>query len=232
MAGHTRDRTVHAQGDRGVFAGARATPATLALARAVSTLPNFFTARTRGRGALSPRADAESQAEYSRAIVVFMHVNKAGGTTIKKAIDRRLEQRRREAGGAAPRAKAGTVESGRVHCFTKNAYRWRAEKALMGEVQAADGVIVDGDYCMGVCDLVTSARPCTYVTMLREPRERTASSYLYCQRKPDDQLCATHLLDARNASFEQWVPHQGNYMTQMLLFDVRLAVPPDEQLER
>ena len=57
----------------------------------------------------------------------------------------------------------------------------------------SEDVIVDGDYCMGVCDLVTSSRPCTYVTMLREPRERTASSYLYCKRKPDDQLCATHL---------------------------------------
>ena len=42
----------------------------------------------------------------------------------------------------------------------------------------------------------------------------------------------THVLDARNATFAQWVPHQGNYMTQMLLFDISLAVPKEEQLER
>ena len=46
-----------------------------------------------------------------------------------------------------------------------------------------------GDYTMGVCNVVKASRPCAYYTMLREPRQRIASSYLHCQYEPDDQVC-------------------------------------------
>eukprot|EP00040_Diaphanoeca_grandis_P023927 m.130824 g.130824 ORF g.130824 m.130824 type:complete len:1136 (-) comp29504_c1_seq1:372-3779(-) len=91
--------------------------------------------------------------------------------------------------------------------------------------------MVVGDYSMGLCNVLPSSRPCAYYTMLREPRKRIASSYLHCQYEPDDQLCMSHVLDAREASFEQWVAHQGNYLFRQLTFDLQQSLSTEEQYE-
>ena len=46
------------------------------------------------------------------------------------------------------------------------------------------------------------------------------------------QLCKSHVLDARNATFAQWVAHQGNYLMEQLTYDVSKALSPEEQYER
>lgn len=88
-----------------------------------------------------------------------------------------------------------------------------------------------GDYVMGLCNILPPGRHCAYYTMLREPRARVASSYLHCQYEPDDQLCMTHVLDARKATFPEWVRHQGNYLLLQLTFDLSQALSIEEQYE-
>ena len=47
---------------------------------------------------------------------------------------------------------------------------------------------VVGGYANGVCDALAT-RPCATFTLLREPRARAASAYLYCRHaRPDDQV--------------------------------------------
>jgi hypothetical protein len=100
-----------------------------------------------------------------------------------------------------------------------------------GETSCATANMLVGDYAMGVCKIVAPDRPCAYYTMLREPRARIASSYLHCQYEPDDQLCMTHILDARHATFAQWVAHQGNYLLRQLVFDISSSLSIEEQYE-
>lgn len=89
--------------------------------------------------------------------------------------------------------------------------------------------MVVGDYAMGLCNILPASRPCAYYTMLREPRARVASSFLHCKYEPDDQLCMTHVLDARKATFAEWVQHQGNYLFRQLTFDLTQALSTEEQ---
>eukprot|EP00039_Didymoeca_costata_P014338 m.230289 g.230289 ORF g.230289 m.230289 type:complete len:1075 (+) comp15998_c0_seq7:76-3300(+) len=98
-----------------------------------------------------------------------------------------------------------------------------------GEESCGPPSLVVGDYSMGICNVYPAGKPCAYYTMLREPRARIASSYLHCQYEPDDQLCMSHVLDARHSTFEQWVKHQGNYLMRQLMFDVAQAMSIEEQ---
>ena len=66
---------------------------------------------------------------------------------------------------------------------------------------------------MGMCDDVTEkAWPCSYFIVLRDPVARIVSSYFYCKREPDDMLCASPQLDARNASLREWAVHQRSFL--------------------
>eukprot|EP00038_Savillea_parva_P014624 m.11565 g.11565 ORF g.11565 m.11565 type:complete len:1113 (-) comp2855_c0_seq1:63-3401(-) len=91
--------------------------------------------------------------------------------------------------------------------------------------------LIVGDYAMGLCNVLPASRPCAYYTMLREPRKRMASSYLHCKYEPDDQLCMSHVLQAKNATFAEWVRHQGNYLFRQLTFDLSRALSVEEQYE-
>ena len=88
-------------------------------------------------------------------------------------------------------------------------------------------MVVMGDYNFGVC-AVMSPRPCFYMTVLRDPRRRLVSSYLYCQDKhrQNDQLCMSQLMSADSATLEQWAHHQGNYLARQLSFELEGFVPP------
>jgi hypothetical protein len=129
-----------------------------------------------------------------------VHVNKAAGTTLKRAIEAQVRLERSSVART---------------CLTKDMDQWRTAKR-------EQHVFAMGDYCMGADALLAGSS--VYLSMLREPRSRTASSYLHCQLEPADQLCGTDVLDARNASFDAWVAHQGNYMVELLAFNLSDAL--------
>ncbi|XP_033097013.1 uncharacterized protein LOC117101206 [Anneissia japonica] len=74
--------------------------------------------------------------------------------------------------------------------------------------------ILIGDTAFGVCEDL--AKPCAYVTMMRDPYERIVSSYLYCRRKRTNPLCRA--LSPWKASINEWAIHLGNYFFQQLIF--------------
>ena len=122
-------------------------------------------------------------------LVVFVHGWKAGGQTVKRLLNASV--------GAARIASA----------FADDAHRlWPPGSALTQalELPRLTRAVCGGD-ATGVCDAIAT-RPCATFTMLREPRARAASAYLYCRHaRPDDQLCSTALADARAVGFGSWL---------------------------
>lgn len=104
--------------------------------------------------------------------MVFLHHHKAGGGTIKSLLL------------AAAEAKQLQIAA----AFSDSAYMLARSNAWR---RRGGADIVVGAYTADACELVaaTSAvkdedvpsRSCSTFTMLREPRERVASSYLYCK---------------------------------------------------
>ena len=211
-------------------------PASMLDTRLKVVLPNFFTVHS------AASYQPPEPREYHNAVPVFLHINKAGGTSIKQAL-------------TSKQAVAGWTKILNVDklegpfeyinvCGTENVAAILSPEGLNQSITPEwleRDLFLLGDYCMGMCELLAAAgrlaqgRRCGYFTMFRDPRERTISSYLYCQTDEGqgDQLCDTPLLDARTATFAEWVPHQANYMTRELLFDLRRdSLPPAEQWRR
>lgn len=182
------------------------------------TLPNFF---------LSANANIS---QYHAATHVFVHHNKAGGDSIKRELQKSARSQRHvtllEVLGDSPGFNVCNFSPAAVvrdPSGCKSPYLPRGVR----------GMLISGDYSFGVCDtpvIAATGHDCVHFTMLREPRARVASSYLYCRQSNGvwDQLCNSHVLLASNASFEAWVRHQGNYLTRQLSFDIGGALSLQE----
>jgi len=143
------------------------------------------------------------------AVLVFLHHNKAGGTTIKQLLAR----------------LSRTTGVQNAHAYSETSER--VMRTL--RIGAGRGAYISGDYDFGLCDFVSpGSRPCAYFTMLRDPRERVASSYLYCKTHRTDQLCDSCHLEASKATFADWVVHQGNYLYKQLRFNFSQSISEAE----
>ena len=168
-------------------------------------LRNYFT---------TPRPPTRNQ--YRKGVAVYIHHQKAGGTTMRKCLrdllgspDRLLTQT-----GTDIR---GSRLLGSVH--TDSRLYWQCK---LTRAQSLTYSFIEGPNTMGMCDDVTEkAWPCSYFIVLRDPVARIVSSYFYCKREPDDMLCASPQLDARNASLREWAVHQRSFLLVQLAFNVR-----------
>ncbi|XP_071852665.1 uncharacterized protein [Apostichopus japonicus] len=154
-------------------------------------LPNFF---TKGKpGGLTLR-------DYSNGVVVFVHHNKAAGTTIKSCM--RRMQRKGIIDGPEPFLvhAPGRME---LHLRARKGRKYKQMKYFMG------------GYSFGMCDYFTDNRKCSYFTFMRDPIERVISSYFYCHRNRGDQLCGPTRVD--NFTLEEWAIYQGSYFFYQLL---------------
>ena len=102
--------------------------------------------------------------------VIFLHVPKAAGTTLNRIIDRNY---RRD--GIYSILGAATPESGTLEEFRRLPARRRASFRL-----------IRGHFAFGIHALIP--RPSTYVTLLRNPRDRVLSHYFHALRQPDNHL--------------------------------------------
>ena len=159
-------------------------------------LPNFFTQPTANNSALMKNSN-----------VIFLHHNKAGGTTIKSILSkyaRRSHQRLTVLSNAEFKRQRTIAES---HKSTRHKE------------------IYVGGYAFGICDLLPATRPCSYFTLVRNPYSRIISSYFYCQKRGGDQLCGP--VRPADVGIEAWAIHQGSYFFRQLLVhpDIRLNDP-------
>ena len=102
--------------------------------------------------------------------LIFLHLPKAGGMTLHFILEQRY-----------PRERIFTFDGTRPHQSVE-----RFQK--MSEAQRAEYRLLKGHVVYGVHRAVP--RPCTYITLLRDPVERVISQYYYAKSRPEHHLYA------------------------------------------
>ena len=157
--------------------------------------PNYFLTRNSSSTA-SPRNRTSIS---DNDVVIYMHHNKAAGSTTKDCLGKVAFSTGRHLGPVQD--SMGRLN---VHNLIGRFPDFKHEHNLFM-----------GGYAFGLCDELNTS--CSYFTILREPYERTISSYSYCRRARSDQLCAA--LSAGKVSLRDWALHQGSFLFRQLLFD-------------
>ena len=119
-----------------------------------------------------------------RQTLIFLHISKAGGTTLHKLIERHY--RSKEIFSTRAHHKDSVMES-------------IDELKQLSEIQRADIKVLKGHMPFGLHEYLP--QPSTYITMLREPVARVVSHYYYARRQP-----AHYLHDkAKRMSLEDYI---------------------------
>lgn len=115
-------------------------------------------------------------AGFSPRPLIFLHMPKAGGTTLEEIVKRHYQ------GG----------KSFRFTGSDENAAEFRA----LPEEERASFDLLSGHIYFGIHEHVPS--PATYMTMLRHPVERVVSLYHYVKRSPGHYLYKYGFADRRD----------------------------------
>ncbi|XP_038052219.1 uncharacterized protein LOC119724957 [Patiria miniata] len=142
---------------------------------------------------------ANSSSTPTDSALVFLHHNKAAGTTAKECLRQVVKATDRELGHVLS-------NEGRLNLMSNFRKLRRRGKRIPDTFF--------GGYAFGVCDELH--RPCSYFTVLRDPYKRTLSSHSYCQKARTDQLCTA--LRAEKVSLREWALHQGSFFFRQLVF--------------
>lgn len=138
--------------------------------------------------------------KYRSSNIVFLHHNKAGGSTIRSCVEEIAE---------GSQLQLGSLLVSFKHVNTVY------ELLRKGEAKPNTRMGYMGGYSFGICDALHNGRPCSYFTMVRNPYERVISCYFFCQRSSKDQLCTA--LNAANVTLKEWALHQGSYFFNQIL---------------
>jgi len=148
--------------------------------------------------------------DVRRKCVVFMHVTKSGGNTLKNVFKN------------SPWFGKGSYRTGnRGTCYS---VAWRHDRCV-----GMRGGLFIGDSVLG-SDWVLAQPNCTWVAMMRHPVTRLVSAYTHCRRRSVhytvqpylDQLCAPHQYDWFNLDILDFAKVWGNNLfRQLLLSDFR-----------
>ncbi|XP_077988556.1 uncharacterized protein LOC144443058 [Glandiceps talaboti] len=153
-------------------------------------LKNFYT-----------RTDNDTADEqYRDSRLVFLHHNKAAGTTVKTCLTSVAAKQALRIGPVM----ASNTRVGFQSSVASKKGRYQTTRIFMG------------GYSFGVCDDLESDKPCSYFTFLRNPYERVISSFEYCKRARSDQLCS--VLNANEVTINEWARHQGSFFFRQVLF--------------
>lgn len=155
-------------------------------------LPNYFLIG--GTQGLSPL-------DYHDGALVFLHHNKAAGSSVKTCFKNMFHQKV---------LKREPVLVSQKEIIDVNA---RFEN---GSLSNHDVDVFMGDYDFGLCRHFTK-RNCSYFTFLRDPVDRVISSYFYCMNHPLDQLCGP--MPVQSLTIQEWAIYQGSYFYRQLLVD-------------
>ena len=138
--------------------------------------------------------------DYYKCNLAFIHLHKAGGSTTKAHL-------------RIARIKAGLPKVGMGHYYTTEVY-----DRFLKEGATSEQTVFVGGYSFGICD-VLNGRPCSYMTVLRDPYDRIISAYFFCYVKDPPPLCGPVRARNKNVSITAWAIHQGSHFFNLLLTD-------------
>ncbi|XP_065191602.1 uncharacterized protein LOC135822704 [Sycon ciliatum] len=163
------------------------------------TAPNFFLNMN------SKEYRFHSDEDVKKPRIVYLHHNKAGGTSIKTCM-RRIAQH------------LGMTVTKAVTGFRRQ--QMEKPAATSKQLAASSFDLIYGGYTAGLCseELYASSRPCLSFTLLRDPVHRLVSSYMYCQRNQKDQLCGSWLVNASSVTLSHWAQHQSGFLLAQLSY--------------
>lgn len=156
-------------------------------------LPNYF---------VKGRQIGLTRKEYTEGKKVFLHHNKAAGSTVKNCLT--YMQKR----GIIPGSQPMVVGYG-----NRLFIDLEAKLDHLQHFQSTSFFM--GGYSFGICDYYQNKDSCSYFTFMRDPIDRVISSYVYCHKYPLDQLCGPATV--RNFTLEEWAISQGSYFFYQLL---------------
>ena len=143
--------------------------------------------------------------------LVYLHQNKAGGTTMKAVLREKL----RPPVAGARRGRFGQCAYGEYRtngCWPPK--YWSGAGGVERWLFYGDAVM--GMLGAGWLGSVRGGSRCRAFTLFREPTARLVSAWGFCKRARSDELCGTKALDARNATLRQWARHWRHFATTQL----------------
>eukprot|EP00966_Prymnesium_polylepis_P156687 3620433-Prymnesium_polylepis.1 len=145
--------------------------------------------------------------------VVFLHQQKAGGTTMRLLLSRVASGR-----NLSMSSCDGWHWRVWLECEVpqKRVWSWDDQgRMIYHPVPPPAAMMIVGDSALGapLVERQCSTSACLYVTMFREPTSRLVSSYIYCRRPsiPNDVLCHLAGCSPRTATIEDWAEHWGRF---------------------
>eukprot|EP00057_Strongylocentrotus_purpuratus_P029803 XP_011684277.1 PREDICTED: uncharacterized protein LOC105447633 [Strongylocentrotus purpuratus] len=136
--------------------------------------------------------------DYYKSNIAFIHLHKAGGSTTKMHLNKVCK-------------RTGFASILMAHYGTTKVY----DRFLKGDGVTSKQTVFVGGYTFGICD-VLQGRPCSYMTVLRDPYDRIISAYFFCYAQ-NPPLCGP--VRAKNVSITAWAIHQGSHFFNLLLTD-------------
>ncbi|XP_077870088.1 uncharacterized protein LOC102810117 [Saccoglossus kowalevskii] len=134
----------------------------------------------------------------AKNILVFVHNQKSGGSTLKACIDNITKKLH------LPAYKG--IWSGAV---TELIQSFNSKNVFQNKFYVSENTF-------GICDDFNEPL-CSYFTLLRDPYERIVSSHEFCKTHLGDPLCTAS--DARVLNVSQWALHQGSYFFRQLMYN-------------
>ncbi|XP_011667685.2 uncharacterized protein LOC752737 isoform X1 [Strongylocentrotus purpuratus] len=134
--------------------------------------------------------------DYAKCNIAFVHLHKAGGTTTKALF--RKARRKARMNEVKMSNRVTTSE------FDRFLQKGRTPKPTL----------FWGGFSFGICD-VLHKRPCSYMTVLRNPYDRIISSYFFCFTKYSSRLCGP--VRPKDVSITAWAIHQGSHFFNLVL---------------
>lgn len=137
---------------------------------------------------------------------IFTHLNKAGGSTVKKILFSHWLH------------KSTTYDS----------YQWK-KGAILTDSTAAS-VVKDAGLNVAAGGYTEALRispafspegeKCKWFTVFRHPIARLVSAYFYCKVDPTDQLCASDFAMSRMIDLRTFAKHWGNFAVRQFAFSL------------
>ncbi|XP_041472495.1 uncharacterized protein LOC121421761 [Lytechinus variegatus] len=156
----------------------------LATSSLTNQLPNYFL-----HG--SPEADGD---KYRLGNVAFLHNVKSGGSTLKTII----------------------TNLGRKYNIQKVLIDSESKRSIFKQYEIVGRTprqtIFVGPSTLGICEYLKD-RPCSYITMVREPVSRLVSIYLFCKQTNATQCSPSSV----NVSLDAWALHWGSFLFRSLI---------------